>query len=117
MVVLVGNWWTFVLRGILAIIFGLIAFFLPPVALLTLIFLFGFYAIADGVFNIIGAFRRNQPTQAPWWALLISGILSLIAGGLALFLPGLTAIALLYLIAGWAVVTGVMSIVAAIRLR
>ncbi len=118
MVILAGNWWTFVLRGLVAILFGLLAFFMPGMALLTLVFLFGFYAIADGVFNIAAAFRRTAgPDHTPWWALLIEGILSLIAGLLALFVPGLTAIALLYVIAGWAVATGIMEIVAAIRLR
>lgn len=119
MMVLIGNWWTFVVRGMLAILFGLLTFFWPGIALLTLVFLFGFYAIADGVFNIIAAFRRTGGArqQPPWWALLISGIVGLIAGGIALFLPGITAIALVFLIAGWALVSGVMSIVAAIRLR
>jgi len=117
MVVLAGNWWTFVLRGVLAILFGLMLMLLPPLGLLTLVFLFGFYAIADGVFNLIAAFRRNQRSHAPWWALLIAGILSLVAGFIALFWPGITAIALVFVIAGWSLATGIMSIVAAARLR
>ena len=117
MLVLVGNWWTFVLRGIFAILFGLMLMLLPGLGLLTIVFLFGFYAIADGVFALIAAFRRHHRSQAPWGALLISGIFSLIAGGIALLRPGITAIALVYLMAGWALVTGAMSIVAAIRLR
>ena len=59
MIVLVDNWWAFVLRGIVAVIFGLIAFFAPPVALLTLVFMFAFYAIADGIFAITAAFHRR----------------------------------------------------------
>jgi uncharacterized membrane protein HdeD (DUF308 family) len=101
-----------------AILFGLMAFILPGMALLTLVFLFGFYAIADGVFAIIAAFHRNdEPQPQHSWFLLLSGICSIIAGGIALFMPGLTAIALLYLIAAWAIVTGVLGIVTAIRLR
>jgi uncharacterized membrane protein HdeD (DUF308 family) len=115
--VLVGNWWTFILRGIIAILFGLLVFIRPGMALLTLVFLFGFYAIADGVFNLIAAFRRTSVDQQPWWALLLEGIVSIIAGMVALFIPGLTALVLLYIIAAWAVVTGALEIAAAIRLR
>lgn len=118
MVVLAGNWWAFVLRGVLAILFGLLAFAMPGMALLTLVYLFGFYAIADGVFNLVAAFRRTpSPESQPWWALLIWGIVGIIAGLYALFAPGLTAIALLYVIAAWAIVTGIMAIAAAVRLR
>ena len=119
MIVLAGNWWSFVLRGIAGILFGLMLFIWPALGLLTLIFLFGFFAIADGIFNIIAAFRRTGAAaqRPPWWALLISGIFSLIAGLIAIFVPGITAIALVYLMAGWAFATGVMSIIAAIRLR
>ena len=116
MFVLAGKWWTFVLRGILSILFGVITVIMPGIALLSLILVFAFYAIADGVFGFISAFRR-EPGQPLWWAMLLQGTFSLIAGLLALFLPGLTAIALLYLIAGWAIASGVMQIVAAIRLR
>ncbi len=117
MFLLVGNWWAFVLRGLVAIIFGLLTFILPGMALLTLVFMFGFYALADGIFNIIAAVRRSGPAQAPWWALLIEGIISVGAGVVAFFWPGLTALTLLYLIGFWAVATGVMEIAAAIRLR
>jgi len=119
MVVIADRWWAFVLRGIFAVLFGLLTWFLPGIALLTLIFMFGFYAIADGVFNIAAAFSRNRSSarEPPGWALLIQGVLSIVAGCLAFFIPGLTALALLYLIGGWAIATGVLSIVAAIRLR
>jgi len=115
--VLIGNWWAFVLRGVVAILFGLLCFLLPHMALLTLIFLFGFFALADGIFNIIAAFRRTGPRQFPWWALLIEGIISIIAGVIAFVLPVAAAVGLLLLIAAWAVATGIMEIVAAIRLR
>jgi uncharacterized membrane protein HdeD (DUF308 family) len=120
MIVIAGNWWTFVLRGVFAILFGLLAFLMPGVALLSLVFLFGFYAIADGVFNLVAAFsHRRAPGDGsqPWWALLIQGILSIIAGVLAFAIPGLTALALLFLIGGWSIATGVLALVAAVRLR
>jgi len=119
MMVLVGNWWTFVLRGILAILFGLLTFAMPAMALLTLVFLFGFYAIAEGIFNVMAAFAGPDAAggRQPWWALLIEGIVSIIAGVLAFFMPGLTAIVLLYIIAAWAVSTGALEIAAAVRLR
>jgi uncharacterized membrane protein HdeD (DUF308 family) len=117
MVVLVGNWWSFVLRGIFAILFGVLCFILPGMALLTLVYLFGIYALVDGILRIIGAFRRSDPQQQPWWALLIGGIFSIIAALIAFFSPGITTLALLYLIAAWALVTGSFEIAAAIRLR
>jgi uncharacterized membrane protein HdeD (DUF308 family) len=121
MVVLAGNWWAFVLRGIVAILFGLLTFLMPRMALLTLVYLFGFYAIVNGVLDIVAAFRKIGTTApgytTPWWTLMLEGIVSLIAGGAAMVVPGLTAIALLYIIAAWAVVTGALEISAAIRLR
>jgi uncharacterized membrane protein HdeD (DUF308 family) len=118
MVLLARNWWAFVLRGVLAVLFGIFTFLWPGMALMTLILVFGFYAIFEGVFNVIAAFRRNgDPDQQPWWALLIEGLLSIGAGLLALFVPGLTAFVLLYIIAGWALATGVLEIIAAVRLR
>jgi uncharacterized membrane protein HdeD (DUF308 family) len=117
MMVLVGNWWTFVIRGIAAILFGLLCFILPTMALLTLVYLFGFYALSDGILNVVAGFRRSGPQQVPWWALLLQGIVSIAVGVLAFVIPGLTALALLMLIAAWALATGVLQIIAAIRLR
>lgn len=119
MVVLIGNWWSFVLRGLVGVLFGLLTLFRPGMALATLVYVFGFYAIADGVFNIIAAFRRGAATATsqPWWALLFSGIVGIVAGFAALVYPGITALALLYVIAAWAVITGILEIGAAIRLR
>ena len=115
--VVIGNWWSFVLRGLVGVLFGLLTLFSPGMALATLVYAFGFYAIADGVFNIVVAFRRNAAASQPWWGLLLSGIFGIVAGFIALFDPGITAIALLYVIAAWAVVTGILEIAAAIRLR
>jgi uncharacterized membrane protein HdeD (DUF308 family) len=115
--ILAGNWWAFVLRGALGVLFGVLAFLTPGMALLTLVLLFGVYSVAEGVFNIVAAVRKSDPAQRPGWLLLVEGLVSVAAGLFALFMPGLTALALLYVIAAWAVVTGVLEIVAAVKLR
>jgi uncharacterized membrane protein HdeD (DUF308 family) len=117
MLIVVGNWWTFVLRGIAAVLFGVLTFIMPAMALLTLVFIFGFYAILDGVFNIVAAFHKNTAGKTPWWAMLLQGVIGLIAGAVALLWPGITAFALLMVIAAWAILTGAASIIAAFRLR
>jgi uncharacterized membrane protein HdeD (DUF308 family) len=117
-VALVGNrWWVFVLRGILAILFGLAVFLVPGLALLTFVLLFGVYALAAGIFEIAAAFDKTETRSQPRWALLLIGIVSIAAGIITFVTPRLTALSLLYLIAAWAIVTGVLDIVAAIRLR
>ena len=115
-VVLARNWWAVGLRGLAAILFGLAAFIWPGLTIAVLIILFGAYAIVDGVFAIIGAIRAAE-RKTRWWPLLIEGIAGIIAGLIAFFLPGITAVALLFLIAAWAIVTGIFEIIAAIQLR
>ncbi len=104
------------MRGAIAILFGLAALLRPGIALEALILLFGAYALVDGVFSIVGVFGGTR-SGTPRWLLLIEGVASILAGLIAFFLPGLTAILLLYLIAAWAIVTGISEIVMAIRLR
>jgi uncharacterized membrane protein HdeD (DUF308 family) len=111
-----GHWWALALRGAIAILFGLAALLRPDIALEALILLFGAYALVDGVFAIVGVFGGTRG-GTPRWLLLIEGIASILAGLIALVLPGLAAVALLYLIAAWAVITGVFEIASAIRLR
>ena len=113
---LAGNWWALALRGVAAIIFGVLAFVLPGVTLAVLILLFGGYALVTGVLNVLAAVRGRGDDQ-PWWVLLFEGLLGVAAGIVAFALPGLTELALLYMIAAWAIVTGALEIVAAIRLR
>jgi uncharacterized membrane protein HdeD (DUF308 family) len=115
--ILAGNWWAFVLRGALGVLFGVLALMMPGMALLTLVLLFGVYSIAGGIFNIVAAARKTAPAQQPWWVLLVEGLVSVAAGLFAFFIPGLTALALLYVIATWAIITGVLELVAAVRLR
>src|ERR1700693_2195208 len=110
---LAKNWWALALRGLVALMFGLLTFVLPGITLVTLILLFGAYALADGIFNIIAFFR----VASHHWALLIEGLIGIIAGILTFVWPAITALALLYVIAFWAIFTGIFEIVAGIRLR
>jgi uncharacterized membrane protein HdeD (DUF308 family) len=111
-----GHWWTLALRGAIAILFGLAALLRPDIALDALILLFGAYALIDGVFAIVGIFGGTRG-GTPRWLLLIEGIAGILAGLIAFVLPGLTALLLLYLIAAWAIITGIFEIATAIRLR
>src|SRR4051812_36661936 len=111
-----GHWWALAIRGAIAIIFGLAALLRPDIALQALILLFGAYALVDGVFAVVGVFGGTRG-GTPRWLLLIEGIAGILAGLIAFVLPGLTAVVLLYLIAVWAIVTGIFEIASAIRLR
>jgi uncharacterized membrane protein HdeD (DUF308 family) len=111
-----GHWWALALRGVIATLFGLAALLRPDIALEALILLFGAYALVDGVFAIVGVFGGTRG-GTPRWLLLLEGVVSILAGIIAFIFPGLTAIALLYLVAAWAVVTGLAEIATAIRLR
>jgi uncharacterized membrane protein HdeD (DUF308 family) len=112
---LAKNWWLLLLRGIAAIVFGVLAFAWPGLTLLTLILLYGAYALIDGVIAIVAAITGNAPAGR-WW-LAIAGILGIAVGALTFMLPGMTALILLFTIAGWAVAIGVLQIIGAIRLR
>ena len=94
-------------------LFGLLTFLIPGITLVTLVLLFGAYALADGVFNVIAFFR----VASHHWALLIEGVVGIIAGILTFVWPAITALVLLYLIAFWAIFTGLFEIIAGIRLR
>lgn len=110
------NWWLVLLRGILAILFGISAFLWPGITLLTLIILFGVYAIVDGAVAIVTGLSRTKESPR-WWTFLVEGLVNIGAGVVALIWPELATLVLIYVIAAWAVFTGILEIVAAIRLR
>lgn len=114
--VLARNWWAIAIRGIAAILFGLCAFFIPGAALWALVILFGAYSLVDGVFAIVAAVRAAQAHER-WAQLLIMGVFGVIIAAITWFAPNITALALLYVIAAWAIVTGVLEVVAAFELR
>src|SRR5215212_8088515 len=113
---LTRNWWVVVVRGLLAILFGLIAFFWPGLTLLLLILTFGVYAIVDGVFAMLSGLVSSKYSPR-WWVFLLEGVISVAAGAFAIARPGLTGFVLIALIAVWAILTGAFEIGAAIRLR
>lgn len=110
------NWWALALRGLVAVLFGVLAFVMPGITLTALVFLWGAYAISDGILSIIAGFRAPKGDNR-WWLSLLRGVFGVIAGVLAFVMPGITALFLLLLIAFWAVVTGILEIVAAIQMR
>jgi uncharacterized membrane protein HdeD (DUF308 family) len=112
---LARNWWAIALRGVAAVVFGVLALLLPGATLAALVLLFGAYAIVEGVFSLIAAVRGR--TDEPRWLLALQAIVSIAAGFVAFLWPGLTALVLLYVIAAWALVIGVLQIVAAARLH
>jgi uncharacterized membrane protein HdeD (DUF308 family) len=113
---LARNWWVFLIRGLMGVLFGVFTFARPGISLAVLVVLFGAYAFADGVFAVVSAIRRRTGMQA-WWLILLEGLAGVAVGTMTLLWPGLTAVVLLYLVASWALVTGAFEIAAAIRLR
>lgn len=116
MMTLSGNWWMLLIRGLAAIAFGLLAYFYPGAALAALVLIYGVYALVDGVFAIVAAINQGEHHR-PWGFLLFSGIVSIIAGLVTFFYPGITALVLLTIIAAWGIVRGVLEIAAAVQLR
>jgi len=114
---LADNWWLLLLRGIAAIVFGVLAFIWPGITLLTLTLLFGAYALADGVLALWAAITGGANDVPPRAWLAIVGVAGILSGLMAFFWPGVTAFVLLMLIASWSIVIGAMQIVGAIQLR
>jgi uncharacterized membrane protein HdeD (DUF308 family) len=113
---IIRNWWLDALRGVVALIFGVLTIFRPGVTLAALILLFGAYAIVNGIFTVVVAIAHHRG-EPHWVSLLVSGVLSVALGIVAFVMPRLTALSLLYIIAAWAIVTGVSEVATAIRLR
>ena len=111
-----ANWWVLALRGLIAVLFGVLAFMWPKATLLTLVLFFGAFALVNGVLSLVLAAKtpKGYPKVG---SLIVGGMLGILAGLFTLVMPGITALGLLILIAAWAIVTGVMELVAAVRLR
>ena len=112
---LAKNWWAVALRGVFAIIFGILAFALPGVTIATLVILFAAYMLADGVFAIVGAVKAAQQGER-WGLFILEGIANILAGIVALLWPAITVLVFVYLIAFWSIVSGLVMVVAAFRL-
>jgi uncharacterized membrane protein HdeD (DUF308 family) len=110
------NWWLVALRGLVAVLFGVLALAWPGVTLITLIWLFGAFALVNGILSLILAAKapKGYPRVG---SLILGGLLGILAGLLTFVMPGITALGLVILIALWAIVTGIMELVTAIRLR
>jgi uncharacterized membrane protein HdeD (DUF308 family) len=111
--ILTGKWWVVALRGILAILFGIVALVYPGATLLSLALVFGAYALIDGVFAIFAAIGYGG-REAVWYVL--EGILGIAVGIATFFYPNITAQALVYLIGFWAILTGIFEVVAGFEL-
>lgn len=112
-----GRHWKWIaLRGVAALLFGILAMVWPGIVLTVMVLFFGAYAFVDGLFTLIAAAQMRESGR-PLWPLVLVGLLGIAAGLVAFLWPQLTALGLLMLIAGWALVMGVLQIIAAIRLR
>jgi uncharacterized membrane protein HdeD (DUF308 family) len=117
--VLSRNWWVLVLRGALAIVFGVLLLIAPPLVVQTIVLFFGAYAFVDGIFAVWTAVQNRGRER--WWVSLLEGVLGIVAGIVVFLYPAFATITavffVLYIIAFWAVTTGLMQIWSAIQLR
>lgn len=110
------NWWMLLISGLAAVIFGILAFIYPGMTLGILVAFYGAYTLVDGIFTIIAAINQGKRGQR-WGFLMFSGIISVLAGIITFFYPGITATVLYVIIAAWAILRGALEIAAAIQLR
>jgi uncharacterized membrane protein HdeD (DUF308 family) len=113
---LAQNWWAIVLRGVCAVLFGVGAFAWPGITLAVLVLLYGAYALVEGVLAVAWALVGRQAGPFPW-GVLLAGLAGVVVGVVTFLYPGLTGLALLYLIAAWAIIRGIFEIIAAFHLR
>jgi uncharacterized membrane protein HdeD (DUF308 family) len=113
---LVSSWDMFLVRGILAILFGIATLLMPAITLVVLVVLFGAYALVDGVVLSILAFK-NREQDSNWWLMLLTGLVSMGAGVVTFVWPGITTVSLFYVIVAWAIVTGIAEVIYAIQFR
>jgi uncharacterized membrane protein HdeD (DUF308 family) len=111
-----GVWWLVLLRGVLAILFGLVVLFTPGSALLALVLVFGVYAVLDGVTAVVAGIRHRADDNHWGWH-VVQGVISVIAGVVAFAWPGVTVLAILFVIAFWSIVGGIAEISESITMR
>jgi uncharacterized membrane protein HdeD (DUF308 family) len=114
--VLADSWWAVGLRGILGILFGLICLLTPGIAVEVFVILFAAYMLVDGVFAIVSGIRAARNGER-WGLLILEGIVDLAAGAVAFLWPAITLVALIWLVAAWAIVSGVLMLAAAFSLK
>lgn len=113
---LARNWGWVALRGVVALIFGVLTLMNPAITLAVLVLFFGAYALVDGIFAVVAAIM-NRKAEPHWLALLIGGLAGIVIGICTFLAPGITATLLLFFIAAWAIIVGIAEIAAAFRLR
>ena len=114
--VLARNWWAVALRGAFAILFGILSFAWPEITVLVLVTLFAAWALIDGILLLMAAWRRAE-LGGRWWPLVLEGLVGIAVAAVTLLWPDITALALLYVIGAWAILTGIIEIVAAVAMR
>jgi len=114
---LTKNWWTYLLRGLIGIIFGVLLFVFPKPALMVLVYFFGAFAVTEGILVTAAGVNLSGYNVKDWWVVLLQGIAGIIIGIVTFFTPNITWTVLLAFIAAWAIVTGILEIVAGIRMR
>jgi uncharacterized membrane protein HdeD (DUF308 family) len=110
------SWGALLFGGVVSVLFGLVALIWPGKTLLIVIAFFGVFILAESIVLIVVTVARRREYER-WWIGLVGGVLGLVIGGITLLRPRATTVFLLYLLAAWALITGVLAIVAAIRLR
>ena len=113
---LARNWWAIGIRGVVGILFGLVALFLPGATMLSLVLLFAAYIFVDGVFGIVSAVRAARAHER-WGLLVLEGLVDIAVAAIAVLWPGITVVAFVFLVAFWAILTGVLELAAAFRLN
>jgi uncharacterized membrane protein HdeD (DUF308 family) len=110
------DWWHFAVRGVLAILFGVLTLVWPKSAITALVLLFGAFVLVDGIVAVVSGIQSREYFKQ-WWALLLEGLTGIVIAVMTFIWPGTAAVVLLYFIAAWAILTGIFEIVAALEFR
>jgi uncharacterized membrane protein HdeD (DUF308 family) len=113
---LARHWWAIVLRGVVAVVFGVVALAAPGAGLLSLAFFFGIYLLVDGIIGLVSSARAVM-AHGHWGALLAEAVLNLLMGLIALFVPAAAVLGFVALMAAWALISGGLMIAAAVKLH